>query len=227
MRLRNVPGSMEAIAESPYVVHDPEKRPGTWRAYFRNDNPVHLEIGVGKGRFIAAMAELHPDINYVGIEKYSSVLIKALEKKEEKGLSNLVFIRGDAELVTLWFGKGEVSRIYLNFSDPWPKKRTARRRLPSREFLRRYDEILEQGGTIEFKTDNRDLFDFAVEEVPFSVFRIEQITYDLHNDFDMNAGNIMTEYEARFSAKGNPIFKYILCRKEDLTASGSARENME
>ena len=213
MRLRNVPGSMEYIAASPNVIHDPEMRRGAWAEWFGNEHPIHVEIGTGKGKFIVSMAEAHPDINYIGIEKYSSVLIRALEKQEEKQLSNLVFVRGDAELITTWFASGEISRIYLNFSDPWPKKRMAKRRLPSKEFLRRYDAILKEDGTIEFKTDNRELFDFAVEEVPFSVFEIAQCTYDLQNDFGMNLGNIMTEYEERFSAKGNPICKYILKRK--------------
>ena len=212
MRLRNIPGAPEYIASSPYVVHEPEKCAGTWKELFGNDRPLHLEIGTGKGRFIVQLAALHPEINYIGIEKYSSVLLKAVEKQEEAQLPNLKFIRGEAELIGTYFAKGEIDRIYLNFSDPWPKKRTAKRRLPSREFLRRYDDILSEDGTIEFKTDNRALFDFAVEEVPFSKFRIREITYDLHGDPVMNEGNIMTEYEEKFSAKGNLINKYILTR---------------
>lgn len=212
MRLRNVPRAREVIAESPFVVQNPEAQKGQWHLLFCNVNPVYLEIGTGKGRFLLELAGLNPDINYVGIEKYSSVLLRGVERQNELQLPNLRFIRGEAELITEYFESGEVSRIYLNFSDPWPKRRNAKRRLPSGEFLRRYDRILADGGTIEFKTDNRSLFDFAVEEVPASAFRIDAITYDLHHDDVMNAGNIMTEYEERFSAKGNPICKYILRR---------------
>ncbi|MBR3367616.1 MAG: tRNA (guanosine(46)-N7)-methyltransferase TrmB [Lachnospiraceae bacterium] len=216
MRLRNIPGARDAIEASPWTVKNPEEMKGKWRTLFpENCTKIHLEIGTGKGRFIMHLAELHPDICYVGIEKYSSVLLRCLEKQDELQLPNLVFIRGDAELIGSYFDEGEIDRIYLNFSDPWPKARHARRRLPSKEFLARYDGILAEGGTIEFKTDNRALFDFAVEEVAESVFRIDRITYDLHHDPEMNAGNIMTEYEKKFSQLGNKICKYILVRKED------------
>ena len=212
MRLRNIPGASEYIAESPYVIHEPESQSGHWAELFPNRQPLHLEIGTGKGRFLIEMAKAHPEINYIGVEKYSSVLLKAVKKQEELKLPNLVFVRGEAELITTYFGRGEIHRIYLNFSDPWPKKRYAKRRLPSKEFLRRYDVILRDGGTIEFKTDNRELFDFAVEEVPQGGFRIDALTYDLHNDPVMSEGNIMTEYEEKFSARGNRINKYILSR---------------
>ena len=212
MRLRNIPGARETIAESQWIVQDPASCRGKWRERFGNDHPVHLEIGTGKGKFINQLAIENPDINYVGIEKYSSVLIRALDKLDESQAQNLLFIRGDAELICEYFGEEEVDRIYLNFSDPWPKDRHAKRRLPSKEFLRRFGQILKKDGTIEFKTDNRELFDFAVDEVEAGGFKILQITYDLHNDPVMNEGNIMTEYEERFSAKENPIFKYILGR---------------
>ena len=185
----------------------------TVEIFFGDDHPLHLEIGTGKGRFIMQLAQEHPEINYIGIEKYSSVLLRCLEKQEELQLKNLIFIRGDAELINTYFSEGEIDKIYLNFSDPWPKERHARRRLPSSEYLRRYDRILVQGGVIEFKTDNRGLFDFAVEEVSQSAFEIAQITYDLHNDPVMSVGNIMTEYEEKFSKKGNKICKYILRRR--------------
>lgn len=215
MRLRNIPGARDAIAASPWVIQKPEEHCGQWRAVFSKDGPLHLEIGTGKGRFIMQLAKEHPEVSYIGIEKYSSVLLRCLEKQEELQLPNLVFIRGDAELINTYFAPGEIDRIYLNFSDPWPKERHARRRLPSSDYLRRYDRILAKGGVIEFKTDNRGLFDFAVEETAQSAFRIAQITYDLHNDPAINAGNIMTEYEEKFSKKGNKICKYILCRKSD------------
>lgn len=212
MRLRNIPGAREKIQESLWVIQDPDAQKGNWSQKFENDHPLHLEIGTGKGRFITQLAAEHPEINYVGIEKFSSVLIRALEKQDELELPNLLFIREDAEIITDFFAKGEIDKIYLNFSDPWPKKRYAKRRLTSAQFLARYDRILADEGTIEFKTDNRELFDWSVEQVPSSVFSIRQITYDLHSDPSMNEGNIMTEYEEKFSAKGNKICKYILAR---------------
>ena len=214
MRLRNITGSREVIAESPYVVQE-ELQPqvaGTWHTLFGNNNPIHIEFGMGKGKFIHTMAKLHPDINYVGIEKYSSVLLRAIQKMEEEELPNLKFLRMDAEDIATVFAPGEVDRIYLNFSDPWPKDRHARRRLPSREFLARYDVILKKEGRIAFKTDNRDLFDFAVEELEPAGWKAEVITYDLHGDEKLMEGNVMTEYEEKFSAMGNPICKYIIYR---------------
>jgi tRNA (guanine-N7-)-methyltransferase len=167
---------------------------------------------MGKGRFLMDLAALNPNINYVGIEMYSSVLLRAVQKMEENPLANLRFIRMDAREIEETFAKDEVDKIYLNFSDPWPKDRHAKRRLPSRQFLARFDKILVADGKIEFKTDNKDLFDFAVEEVEPAGWKIDAITYDLHNDEVMVQGNIMTEYEERFSSKGNPIYKYIISR---------------
>ena len=215
MRLRNIPRARDTISASPFVIQNPEENKGTWKEVFGNNNPIYLEIGTGKGRFILELAQLHPEINYIGIEKYSSVLLRGVDRQDELQLPNLRFIRGEAELITEYFSPGEVNVIYLNFSDPWPKKRNAKRRLPSKEFLRRYDVILSEDGRIEFKTDNRELFDFAVEEVPFSSFVMDAVTYDLHADPVMNEGNVMTEYEERFSAKGNKINKYILKRKPE------------
>lgn len=214
MRLRNITGSREVIAASPYVVPEAELEqcPGTWNRIFGNENPIRIEIGMGKGKFIHTMAKEHPEINYVGIEKYSSVLLRAIQKMEEEELPNLKFIRMDAEEIVKVFGKGEVDRIYLNFSDPWPKDRHAKRRLPSREFLARYDVILKKDGILEFKTDNRELFDFAVEELEPAGWRAEVITYDLHSDEKLMQGNVMTEYEEKFSSMGNPICKYVICR---------------
>lgn len=212
MRLRNITGSREAIAESPYVVQEalqPEC-PGTWSKMFGNENPIHIEIGMGKGKFIHTMAREHPGINYVGIEKYSSVLLRVLQKMEKEELPNLKFLRMDAEDIVKVFGPGEVDRIYLNFSDPWPKDRHAKRRLPSRQFLERYGQILKQDGQLEFKTDNRELFDFAVEELEPAGWTAQVITYDLHHDEDLMQGNVMTEYEEKFSALGNPIYKYVI-----------------
>lgn len=213
MRLKNVPGSKDYIAASKFVIHDETERKGKVREYFSNDNPIRIEIGMGKGQFIYELARLNPDINYVGIEKYSSVLIRAIQKMEEEPLDNLIFIRMDAEEITDVFEKGEVDRIYLNFSDPWPKDRHAKRRLESRQFLARYKEILKSEGLIEFKTDNNDLFEFALEEIDEKDWILVASTRNLHADAKLNEGNIMTEYEAKFSAAGNPINKYILQRK--------------
>lgn len=210
MRLRNIPGSREAIGASEYVVPEESECAGKWWELFGNENEIHIEIGTGKGRFLMELAAAHPGINYVGIEKYSSVLLRAVQKMEENPLTNVRFIRMEAEHILRYFAKGEAGRIYLNFSDPWPKERHAKRRLVSREFLDRYRVLLAPGGYLEFKTDNRYLFDFGVEETETAHWEIEEITYDLHHDEKMNQGNIMTEYEERFSSKGNPIYKYII-----------------
>ena len=212
MRLKNVPGSREAIADSELVIHEPESVKGSWRQQFENDHPIHIEIGMGKGKFIHEMAKLHPEINYIGIEKYSSVLLRAIQKMEAEPVPNLKFIRMDAEAIAEVFAKDEVDRIYLNFSDPWPKDRHAKRRLPSKEFLARYDQFLKKDGVLEFKTDNRGLFDFALEELPQAGWKAEKVTFDLHHDEEMMQGNVMTEYEVKFSSMGNPICKYIISR---------------
>lgn len=208
MRLRNVPGARDEIAVNRFVVHNPEEYKGKWREKFGNDNPIHIEIGMGKGQFIIKLAELNPNINYIGIEKFSSVLIRAVEKQEEAELPNLVFIRFDAEEIESIFAENEIDRIYLNFSDPWPKDRHAKRRLTSTRFLARYKNFLKTDGYVAFKTDNKDLFDFSLEQVKEAGWRLEDVTFDLHNS-PYNEGNIMTEYEERFSAKGNPICRLV------------------
>ncbi len=214
MRLRNIAGSREVIAESDFTLKDPQTKKGLFKKeVFENNNPIYLEIGMGKGRFLMDMATINPDINYVGIEKYSSVLLRAIQKQQELLLPNIIFIRMDAEYITDVFAPSEVDRIYLNFSDPWPKDRHHKRRLPSREFLFRYDKILAPDGVVEFKTDNKDLFTFALEEIEPAGWTLDAVTYDLHNDAVMNEGNVMTEYEERFSKLGNPIYKYIISRK--------------
>ena len=212
MRLKNVPGAREAIAASDLVIKDAESIKGKWREYWGNDKEIHIEVGMGKGRFMMGMAKANPHINYIGIEMYSSVLYRAVQKLELEPLENLKFLLLDAKDIANVFEKGEVDRIYLNFSDPWPKDRHAKRRLPSRQFLARFDQILKDGGVIEFKTDNKDLFAFAEEEVEPAGWKILEITYDLHNDEKMCEGNIMTEYEEKFSSMGNPIYKYIITR---------------
>ena len=195
------------------MVQEPETHKGTWGQLFGNEQPVQIEVGMGKGRFIMDMARLHPDRNFVGIEMYDSVLLRALQKREEleeagEKFSNLVFIRVDARLLPEIFEKDEVDGIYLNFSDPWPKDRHAKRRLTSHEFLARYEKILKKDGTLEFKTDNKDLFDFSLEEMKNAEgWELTAFTYDLHHDVVLSKGNVMTEYEEKFSSIGNPICK--------------------
>ena len=204
MRLRNITGSREAVAKDKYVINDPEKLKGSWNTLFGNNNPIHLEIGTGKGKFIMELSRENPNINYLGIEKYSSVLYRALEKRREEELSNLYFMRFDAEYLTSIFAEDEIHKVYLNFSDPWPKKRHAKRRLTSRQFLSKYDKCLQKDGVVIFKTDNRPLFDFTLEEIQVAGWQINKITYDLHNSQYIE-GNIMTEYEERFVSEGKPI----------------------
>lgn len=212
MRLRNIPGADDAIAESIYCIKEPETRKGCWQEVFEVKQPLHIEIGMGKGRFIMDLAAANPTINYLGIERYSSVLLRALQKMEQNPLPNLKFICMDAADVADVFAPSEVDRIYLNFSDPWPKDRHAKRRLTSRQFFARYDQILAPEGHLEFKTDNQDLFTFSLEEIPEAGWRLDASTRDLHHDPVLNEGNIMTEYEEKFSSLGNPICKLIASR---------------
>ena len=214
MRLRNIPGAKDAILECDWVIDEPEKFKGEWASVFGEKRPLFLEVGMGKGRFLMDMARLHPERNYVGIEMYDSVLLRAVQKREqlEEDLPNLYFIRMDARNLPDVFEKGEVDKIYLNFSDPWPKERHAKRRLTSCQFLERYDKILAPEGTVEFKTDNRPLFEFSLEEVKEAGWVLDASTFDLHHDAKLMEGNVMTEYEEKFSSKGNPICKLIASR---------------
>lgn len=212
MRLRNIKGADDAIEKSTYCIKNPTSQKGHWQTQFASANPLHIEIGMGKGRFIMDMAALHPDINYIGIERYSSVLLRALQKMEETPLENLKFICMDAANLCEVFDKNEVDRIYLNFSDPWPKDRHAKRRLTSRQFFARYNEILKKDGRLEFKTDNQDLFTFSLEEIPAAGWNLDAFTRDLHHDAVLCKGNVMTEYEEKFSSLGNPICKLIASR---------------
>jgi len=215
MRLRNIPAALPAIEASEYCITEAEQYKGLWQSLFPSEQPLHIEIGMGKGRFIMDLARLNPQINYLGIERYASVLYRGLQKFEslENPLPNLRFLCVDAGKLPEFFAPGEVDRIYLNFSDPWPKDRHAKRRLTSSSFLEKYAKVLTAEGRIEFKTDNTGLFDFSVEEIEHSsLFKLDAITRDLHHDSTMNQGNIMTEYEEKFSSKGNPIYKLIASR---------------
>ena len=212
MRLRNIPGADEAIADSPHCIQEPMAEKGRWHLIFGNENPIHIEIGMGKGQFIMKLAKEHPDINYIGIERYSSVLLRALQKMEIEPLPNIRFLCMDASIITEVFDKEEVAKIYLNFSDPWPKERHAKRRLTSRQFFERYDKILARNGVVEFKTDNDDLFAFSMEEVAEAGWTLDAHTFDLHHDPVLNEGNVMTEYEEKFSSLGHPIHELIARR---------------
>ena len=225
MRIRHIKGVEELIAAEPLVIQQPEAYKGKWRSeIYGNDAPLYLEIGMGMGTFIRTHSFNHPEINYLGLELNTTVLYKAVTRYKAElksrlgnaadGISgNLRFIRSNARFLEEYFAQGEIDKIYLNFSDPWPKEHSAGRRLTSPQFLKLYEQILKADGTIEFKTDNRGLFDYSVETIPANGWKIEAITYDLHHDTAMNEGNIMTEYEAKFSAKGNPIYKLIAARQ--------------
>lgn len=211
MRLRNIPGSEEKILAHPYTIQTdgakPEEYKGLWNEkIFQNMRELHVEIGMGKGQFITQLALMHPEINYIGIEKYSSVLVRALDKFDREPLGNLRFLRMDAEGISDFFAEAEIGRIYLNFSDPWPKVRHAKRRLTSRSFLKRYESVLKPGGELQFKTDNRPLFDFSLEEIREAGWQLLDFTYDLHKDGPAS-DNVMTEYEEKFFMLGNPICK--------------------
>mgnify|MGYP002300854712 FL=1 len=187
------------------MVFEPKQLRGKWRALFGNDNPLHLEIGCGKGRFAIGMAELHPDVNFIAVEREEGALIMAAERCEEHPLPNLRFVSFDAAELREVFAPAEVDRIYLNFSDPWPKDRHARRRLPSKEFLARYDQILVPDGKVEFKTDNQRFFEWSLQEICQFGWLLQNISLDLHNsDFE---GNVMTEYEEKFSSEGSRIYR--------------------
>lgn len=215
MRLRHVRGAEDTIAASPYVVQEPESWKGNWKKeIFGNENPIYIEVGMGKGRFIMELAQQHPKNNYIGIERYPSVLLRALQKREELELSNIKFMCVDAKKMGDIFEKGEVSHIYLNFSDPWPKDRHAKRRLTSPEFMNVYQQILEEQGRVEFKTDNRGLFEYSLESIPQAGWEIEEYTFDLHHS-PMAEGNVMTEYEMKFASEGKPICKLIAFSREE------------
>lgn len=215
MRLRHIPGSEEQIAESPYVIQNPTEKRSGWATVFGNKNPIHVEVGMGKGKFLMELAQRNPDINYVGVERYSTVLLKAIQKQEVLQLPNLCFLREDAQTLSDVFEQGEVEKIYLNFSDPWPKDRHAKRRLTSPRFMAVYDKILKQDGNVEFKTDNRELFEYSLQAISEAGWTVDWHTFDLHHS-EYSTDNVMTEYEAKFSAQGKPICKLAASRKVSL-----------
>lgn len=210
MRLKKVPGAVERIDASEFVITDGKKYCGKYQELFHNQNPIHIEIGSGKGRFIVEMAKLHPEINYIGIEKYDSVLIRALDKQEVEKLPNLILMRIDAEQIDEIFS-GEIDRVYLNFSDPWPKKRHAKRRLTSPEFLKAYDSIFKGKKEIMMKTDNRKLFEYSVISLTEYGYHIQELSLNLYDD-NMEE-NVATEYETRFHNLGFPIYRIVVEKK--------------
>jgi len=206
LRVRKKPGAYEALLEKKrYFIADPEAHKGKWRETFGNDHPVYAEFGGGKGKFIIGMANKYPDINFIMVDAVTEVTLKAVEKAEEHDLPNLRIIKIDLQFAQNYFAEGELDRIYLNFSDPWPKKRHYKRRLTYRDFLMSYKVLLNQTGWIHFKTDNKGLFEFSLNEFAEMDLVMRNITLDLHADLKID--NVMTEYEEKFSALGQPIYR--------------------
>ena len=206
MRLRNVKGASEMIENSLYVIKNYKEYKGKYSMIFNNNNPIHIEIGMGKGDFIINMARKYPKINFIGIEKFDSVLVRALEKLDED-IPNLRFIRMDATDIEEVFYK-EIDTVYLNFSDPWPKNRHEHRRLTSDKFLKRYDDLFVKDKNIVMKTDNRKLFEFSIISFTNYNYKIEEISLALYSDNIKE--NVQTEYEKKFHDKGYPIYKIVV-----------------
>lgn len=206
MRVRKRKGADALLENNPqYVVLNPEDAKGKWRQVFGNDNPVHIEVGSGKGAFITGMAAQNPEINYIGIDIQPSVLSYALDKVLASNLPNIKLLLVDGSSLTNYFADGEVGLIYLNFSDPWPKSRHEKRRLTYKSFLDTFKQILPEAGQIHFKTDNRGLFEYSLSSFSKYGMILEQVWLDLHaSNFE---GNVMTEYERRFSNKGQVIYR--------------------
>ena len=211
MRLRNVKNKEEILSSSKFLVMNPKDYCGRWKEYFGNNNPIYIEIGMGKGKFIRENALRYPNINFIGIEKYDSVVAKCLPKIDDS-LSNLAIVRMDALEIDKVFAH-EISRIYLNFSDPWPKKRHHLRRLSSKVFLEKYSSIFLGDYEILMRTDNEDLFCYSLMSFSEAGYVLKDLTFNLHNNTD---DIITTEYEDRFSSRGMPIYavRAIKCLKK-------------
>ena len=203
MRVRNVKNKEEIIKNSIYTIENPKELKGKWKSIFNNNNPIYLEIGMGKGKFILENAKNNPNINYIGIEKNGSVLSYAIRKIEEYKLSNLKLICFDANKIDELFDK-DIDLLYLNFSDPWPKNRHEKRRLTSNSFLEKYDKIFKKDRLIEMKTDNQGLFEYSIISFVNNGYKIEDISLDLTNKIDFI--NIRTEYEEKYILKNNIIY---------------------
>lgn len=206
MRLRHKPWAKDFMVEHPDVVIFEDEKVKDWKEIFGNENPIHVEVGTGKGQFVIGMAKANPDVNYIGIEHFDSVIVSALEKVIEADKpSNLRLIRGNGANLEELFKEGELDRLFLNFSDPWPKTRHAKRRLTHGTFLKRYENVLKKDGEIHFKTDNRKLFEYSLVSMAEYGMILKDVSLDLHAE--MPEDNIMTEYEEKFSAKGQPIYR--------------------
>ena len=207
MRLRNKPWALDYINEhQDVIIPEPERFKGNWQEVFGNNNPVHIEVGTGKGQFVLGMAKQNPDINYIGIELFDSVIVCALEKIiEAEKPSNLRLLKVNGADLQKYFDKGDVDRVYLNFSDPWPKARHAKRRLTHEGFLAIYESILIENGEIHFKTDNRGLFEYSLVSMNHYGMKLNYVSLDLHANEPED--NVKTEYEEKFSAKGQPIYR--------------------
>lgn len=206
MRMRKKKNAHERVMKCGFLcVENPQKHKGGWKEVFGNDNPIYAEIGCGKGAFVSEMAKKHPNVNFVAVEVCLDVMVLAAEKAVAAGIDNVRYINGDARLLTEFFEDGECDRIYLNFSDPWPKNGHRKRRLTYKDFLSLYRKVLSPEGEIHFKTDNMKLFEFSLESFSQNGFKMKNISLDLHNSaFE---GNVMTEYEQRFSGMGLPIYR--------------------
>ncbi|MER2059945.1 MAG: tRNA (guanosine(46)-N7)-methyltransferase TrmB [Niallia sp.] len=206
MRLRHKPWAKDKLSAYPqYVIQNPEDWKGKWDQAFSQNGPIHIEIGTGKGRFITEMAKANPSINYIGVELQESVIVSALDRLIEAEVPNLKLMNMNAEKLTEYFEKGEVNRVYLNFSDPWPKTRHEKRRLTYKTFLASYESVLGNQGEIHFKTDNQGLFEYSLKSFSEYGMLLRYVSLDLHNsDYE---GNIMTEYEEKFSNRGNRIYR--------------------
>ncbi|GGB02815.1 tRNA (guanosine(46)-N7)-methyltransferase TrmB [Macrococcus hajekii] len=200
MRMRHKPWAEDFLLAHAEIVSVDDARKGQMREWFNNDQPIHIEVGSGMGRFITEMAKAHPDINYIGIERDKNVMIRIVEKAVEQNIRNLRLLTLDAEHLADFFSPGEVDRVYLNFSDPWPKTRHAKRRLTHENFLKHYEKILKKDGEVHFKTDNQHLFEFSIESMSQYGMKLKNINLDLHTDEPED--NIRTEYEGKFSSKG-------------------------
>ncbi|MFR1836199.1 MAG: tRNA (guanosine(46)-N7)-methyltransferase TrmB [Turicibacter sanguinis] len=208
MRLRKVKGAAETIAAHPNIVVQNEKElKGNWQSVFEKEQPLYIEVGMGKGQFVIGMAQKNPHLNFIGIEKFDSVMVRALEKVIEAGeLPNLKLLKIDADELTEIFEENEVAGVYLNFSDPWPKPRHAKRRLTHENFLKLYQTIMKEDGAIRFKTDHRLLFEYSLASLSQYGMILQDVALDLHKREDLE-WNVMTEYEQKFSAKGQPIYR--------------------
>lgn len=214
---RNFDARLDKVKER--LIENPCEMKGKWREIFGNENPIHIEIGSGKGKFISEMAEIHKDVNYIAVDVIPDCILMALEKTADKEYSNLKYIISDAKELINCFDKDEIDRVYLNFSDPWKKNKQAKRRLTHQNFLDVYKAFLIQGGRVCFKTDNRGLFEFSLNSISADRdFCLSNISLDLHNSsFE---GNVMTEYEQKFSQMGMPIYRleaeYLIKEQKDV-----------